>query len=170
LGGHVDLVLLLFGVSSLAGIWIIGYLVDRWLRPLVLLSLTGFILSSLLLGIAGTNPFIVYGAVALWGLTFGGAATLLQTALADASGNGVDLAQALNTTVWNLAIAGGGVAGGALLATAGLGSFAWVLLGLLCIAIVLAWKTKAHGFTQGPSNNTEIPIERSNDERAILCK
>ena len=170
LGGHVDLVLLLFGVSSLAGIWIIGYLVDRWLRPLVLLSLTVFILSSLLLGIAGTNSLIVYGTVALCGLTFGGAATLLQTALADASGNGVDLAQALNTTVWNLAIAGGGVAGGALLATAGLGSFAWVLLGLLCIALVLAWKAKAHGFTQGPSNNIETLIERSSDERAIICK
>ena len=65
---------------------------------------------------------------------------------------------------------GGGVAGGALLATAGLASFAWVLLGLLCIALVLAWKAKAHGFTQGPSNKTETPIERSSDERAIICK
>lgn len=146
LASHVDTVLLTFGVSSLAGIWIIGLLVDRWLRPLVLLSLGGFMLSSLSLGIAGTRPPVVYAAVALWGLTFGGAATLLQTALADAAGDGVDLAQALNTTVWNLAIAGGGVVGGALLATAGIDSFPWVLLGLLSVALLLVWKARAHGF------------------------
>lgn len=71
----------------------------------MLLSLGGIFLASLFLGIAGTNPTVVKAAVALWGLTFGGGATLLQTALADAAGEGVDLAQALNTTVWNLPMA-----------------------------------------------------------------
>ena len=156
LAGHVDVVLLIFGVSSLAGIWIIGLLVDRWLRSLVLLSLGGFMLSSLSLGLAGTKPAAVYAALALWGLTFGGAATLLQTALADAAGDGVDLAQALNTTVWNLAIAGGGVVGGVLLATAGAESFPWVLLGLLSAALLLVWRARAHGFpisTPGMADN-----------------
>ena len=157
LGDRVDAVLLTFGLTALAGIWIIGLLVDRWLRPLVLMSLGGFILASFSLGIARTNPFVVCAAVALWGLTFGGAATLLQTALADAAGEGVDLAQALNTTVWNLAIAGGGVVGGTLLATAGAGSFAWVLLGLLSFALVLAWKAKTHGF---PAAVLKIAIPR----------
>ncbi len=152
LGGRVDSVLLTFGLTALAGIWIIGLLVDHWLRPLVLLSLGGFVLASFSLGVARTNPLVVYAAVAMWGLTFGGAATLLQTALADAVGDGVDLAQALNTTVWNLAIAGGGVAGGLLLATAGISSFAWVLLGLLSFALVLAWKAKAHGFPPATLN------------------
>ena len=169
LRGHVDLVLLVFGVTSLAGVWIIGLLVDRWLRSLVLLSLAAFILSSLLLGVAGTDRLIICAAVVLWGLTFGGAATLLQTALADASGCGVDLAQALNTTVWNLAIAGGGVAGGALLASVGVGSFAWLLVGLLCVALVLAWKAKAHGFPRAAVHSLQPTIERSNDERAITC-
>ena len=152
LEGRVDAVLLTFGITALAGIWIVGLLVDRWLRSLVLMSLGGFMLASFSLGLARTNPFVVYVAVALWGLTFGGAATLLQTALADAAGDGVDLAQALNTTVWNLAIAGGGVGGGFLLATAGVGAFAWVLLGLLSLAFTLAWKAKAHGFPPAAPN------------------
>ena len=154
LQGRVDAVLLTFGLTALAGIWIVGLLVDRWLRLLVLVSLGGFILASFSLGLARTNPFVVYIAVALWGLTFGGAATLLQTALADAAGDGVDLAQALNTTVWNLAIAGGGVGGGFLLATAGVGAFAWVLLSLLSLALILAWKAKAHGFPPAALNIT----------------
>ena len=158
LQGRVDAVLLTFGLTALAGIWIVGLLVDRWLRLLVLVSLGGFILASFALGLARTNPFVVYIAVALWGLTFGGAATLLQTALADAVGNGVDLAQALNTTVWNLAIAGGGVGGGFLLATAGVGAFAWVLLGLLSLALVLAWNAKAHGFPPAALNITATAV------------
>ncbi len=146
LGAHVDLVLLSFGIAALFGIWAIGLLVDRWLRTLVLLSLGGFILASLALGIGGTQPLVVYPAVALWGFTFGGAATLLQTALADAARDGVDLAQALNTTVWNLAIAGGGSAGGVLLGTWGVRSFPWAILCFLLVALALAFKAKKHGF------------------------
>lgn len=90
---------------------------------------------------------IVYWAVALWGLTFGGAATLLQTALADASGEeGVDVVMPINTTVWNLAIAGGGIAGGALLEIVGVQSFPGVLLMLLLVALIIAWSAKRHGF------------------------
>ncbi|HVJ09467.1 MAG TPA: MFS transporter [Acidisarcina sp.] len=168
LGSHIDVVLLVFGMTSLAGIWIIGLLVDRWLRPLVLLSIGGFMMASLCVGIAGRIPIVVYASVTLWGLTFGGAATLLQTALADAAGDGVDLAQALNTTTWNLAIAGGGMIGGALIATAGVDSFAWVSLALLTIALLLAWKAKANGFPVSASNNTAMTIERTKDERAII--
>ena len=56
----------------------------------------------------GNSPFLVYIAVTVWGLTFGGAATLLQTASAD-------VAQAMLATAWNSAIAGGGIVGGVLL-------------------------------------------------------
>ncbi len=157
LASHVDLVLLIFGSTALLGIWIIGLLVDRWLRQLVLLSLAGFMLSSLILGLEATKPVVVFAMVALWGLTFGGAATLLQTALADAAGDGVDLAQALNTTVWNLAIAGGGVAGGVLLTSKGAGSFPWVLLVLLSFAFLLAWKARVYGFPSTTHNQINSP-------------
>ncbi len=157
LGSSVDVVLLTFGVSALAGIWIIGLLVDRWLRPLVLLSLAGFLMASFAFGIAGDSPFAIYAAVVLWGLTFGGAATLLQTALANAAGSGIDLAQALNTTVWNLAIASGGVAGGVLLSSTGAGSFAWVVLSLASFALLLGWQAKTHAFPSAAPKMADVP-------------
>lgn len=76
----------------------------------------GFALISLVLGLWSEHGTIIFISVALWGLTFGGAATLLQTALAQAAGKqGVDIVMPINTTVWNLAIAGAGILGGVLL-------------------------------------------------------
>ncbi|MFS0906202.1 MFS transporter [Priestia aryabhattai] len=147
LAERVDLVLLVFGLSALISIWIVGLLIDRMLRLLVLISLLGFALASIALWVSGTSAPVVYGAVSLWGLTFGGAATLLQTAQADASGDeGVDIVMPINTTIWNLAIAGGGIVGGALLDLFGVQSFPGVLLILLIVALIIAWSAKRHGF------------------------
>ncbi|MEK8128623.1 MFS transporter [Paenibacillus filicis] len=147
LAERVDLVLLVFGLAALVSIWVIGLLIDHKLRLLVLVSLIGFALVSVALLAGGTSASVVYAAVALWGLTFGGAATLLQTALADASGEeGVDIVMPINTTVWNLAIAGGGIAGGILLDMVGAQAFPGVLLILLLVALIIAFSAKKHGF------------------------
>ncbi len=145
----VDSVLLVFGLAAIVGIWITGALIDRWLRALVLASLAVFAVASAALAIDGTSPLVVYFAVASWGLTFGGAATLLQTASADAAGDGADTAQSMIVTVWNGAIAGGGLIGGILLDTTGVGAMAWVLLTLLLVALVIAWRSSAHAFKPG---------------------
>lgn len=150
LAGRVDVVLLVFGLSALAGIWIVGMTVDRWLRRSVLASLAVFALTALALGLAGSSPAIIYPAVALWGLTFGGAATLLQTALADAAGDGADVAQSMCVTVWNIAIAGGGIVGGFLLETWSVASFPWALLLFIVIGLVIAVAARRHGFAPGP--------------------
>ncbi|GAB3392462.1 MFS transporter [Azotobacter armeniacus] len=155
MSGSVDRVLLVFGGAALLGIWGVGLLIDRWLRALVLLSLAGFAMVSLALGLAGTLPAVVYSGVAVWGLTFGGAATLLQTASADAAGEGADVAQSMIVTAWNLAIAGGGVLGGLLLETAGVASFPWVLLALLAPALLCAKVAKAYGFRPGSRASVE---------------
>jgi len=150
LGGRVDLVLLVFGVSALLGIWLVGRLVDRWLRTTVIASLLAFILVAIALLAGGTVPAVVHPAVALWGLAFGGAATLLGTAGADAVGRGVDVAQAMNTTAWNLAIAGGGIVGGLLLDRFGAGSFPVAVLLLLLPTLAVAWSARTNGFRPGP--------------------
>ncbi|WP_415914470.1 hypothetical protein [Paraburkholderia sp. J67] len=87
-------------------------------------------------------PIVVYVAVAVWGGAFGGAATLFQTALAKAT----DAAQAVLVTVWNAAIAGGGILGGALLDCLGFSAFFPVLLLLLAATFVVVWKARRHGF------------------------
>ncbi|AOK88932.1 MFS transporter [Paenibacillus polymyxa] len=146
LASQTDVMLLIFGITSVAGIGLIGMLIDRWLRLLVLVSTFGFAIASLALGIGSHQPAVVYLSVALWGLTFGGAATLLQTALAEAAGESADVAQSMLVTAWNLAIGGGGLLGGILLETLGISSFPWTLLILMLLAFIVSWGAKNHGF------------------------
>ncbi|WJD64567.1 MFS transporter [Pseudomonas kurunegalensis] len=140
-------VLMVFGLSALAGIGLVGLLVDRHLRTLVLLSLAGFALATLALGQA--SSWLMYLSIALWGVTYGGAPTLLQTACADAAGEGGDVAQSMLVTVWNSAIALGGIIGGLLLAGAGVEGFGGVVLALIGVAWLLAWAARRSGFVAG---------------------
>lgn len=146
---RVDLVLLVFGVAALAGIWLTAKLVEPLLRKTVLVSLVTFAAISLVFGFLGNVPEVIYVGVAVWGLSFGGAATLLQTALADAAGDGADVALSLNVVAWNSAIAGSGVVGGVLLDTWGVASFPWAMLVLIGVALVIAWAAREHGFKPG---------------------
>lgn len=131
MAGRTGLVLLVFGLTSLLGIWLIGVLIDRHLRMLTLTSVAVFALAALALGLAGKVPGIVYLAVGAWGLAFGGAATLFQTAMAKAAAPATDVAQSMLVTAWNTAIAGGGILGGVLLEQLGVSAFAPVVLVLL---------------------------------------
>ncbi|MEE4915283.1 MFS transporter [Pseudomonas alliivorans] len=149
LANDVDVVLLVFGVAALVGIWGTGRLVDRYLRATVLASLATFAAVSVFFGLFPGSALAIYIGVFIWGLTFGGAATLLQTALADSAAEGADVALSMNVVVWNSAIAGGGIVGGVLLGQWGAGSFPWVLLVLLLGGLVITSRARAHGFTQG---------------------
>ncbi|KAB8055479.1 MFS transporter [Janthinobacterium rivuli] len=146
---RIDLVLLVYGVGSLAGIWLVSQLIDRWLRPLVLGCLAAFALVVVALGLAMDAPAVIYVSMAIWGITFGGAGTLLQTASADAAGDGMDVAQAMVATIWNVAIAGGGLAGGLLLDGYGAAAFPWAMLALLLTALAIAWGARRHSFKPG---------------------
>lgn len=150
LGGSVDRVLLVFGIAALAGIWIVSRLVDTRLRASVLVSVAAFAGVAVILLVDGTSPSVVVAAVAVWGLTFGGAATLIQTASADAAGEGADVAQAMVTTAWNTAIAGGGLVGGLLLDRVGAAALPAAVLIFLAFAFGAAWHARTHAFPPGP--------------------
>lgn len=146
---QVDKVLLVFGLSALGGIWMVGAVVDHWLRRAVLFSLAGFALAVFAWGLYGTSPVVIYASIILWGVTFGGAPALLQTASADATGADADIAQSMIVVAWNLAIAGGGITGGLLLQHFGIGAFPWTTLALLLAGLVTAWGARSHGFKAG---------------------
>lgn len=150
LQGRVDLILLVFGLAALIGIWIAGRTVDRHLRTAVLASLATFALVALSFIAWSDHPLAIYIGTAVWGVTFGGAATLLQTALADSAGAGADVALSMNVVAWNGAIAGAGVLGGVMLQTWGAHAFPWALLCLLGVALGIVWSAQAHGFRNGP--------------------
>ncbi|WLH38028.1 MFS transporter [Pseudomonas sp. FP2196] len=149
LEGRVDVVLLAFGIAALGGIWLTARLVEPLLRRTTLVSLAGFAVVCVALGFLGRIPAVIYIGVAVWGLSFGGAATLLQTALADAAGDGADVALSLNVVAWNSAIAGSGVVGGVLLDRWGVASFPWAMLVLVAVGFAIVWRARGHGFKSG---------------------
>jgi predicted MFS family arabinose efflux permease len=145
LADQVDRVLLAFGIAALGGIWIVGMLIDRWLRAMTIASTMLFLLAAIALGIGTTGPAI-YSGVLIWGLAFGGAATLFQTASTQAAGKAADVAQSMVVTAWNIAIAGGGLVGGYLLETLGAGILPWSLCILLAPCLVIVLMAGRHGF------------------------
>jgi predicted MFS family arabinose efflux permease len=158
---HIDAVLLVFGLTSLLGIWIVGVLIDRYLRTLMILCTVLFVVAAVLLIMYPDWPAMVVVAIAAWGIAFGGVPTLFQTALAKTAGEAADVAQSMLVTTWNSAIAGGGIAGGVLLSQAGTSSFPWALLVCLIPAWLLIIMKKQHGFTahtttRNHPNSTEL--------------
>ncbi|MFD7118659.1 MFS transporter [Streptomyces sp. NPDC059922] len=146
MGGSTGLVLLVFGAASMVSIWIVGIHINRRLRALTLAGVVLVAAASALLAMASGSPVLVYAAVTLWGLGWGGAPTLLQTAVGDAGGEAADAAQAVLVTLWNAAMAGGGVAGGILLGLLGSGSLPWSVLALLLPVLIVVTGARAHGF------------------------
>jgi len=137
--GRAGLVLLVFGVATVAGIWVTGLVADAHLRTALLAALAMVAAAMLALGVAGRQAAVLLAAVALWGAAFGGAPALLQTALVDAAGPArADVATALQTTVYNAGIAAGSAAGGLVLGRAGAGGLPWVTLALSAAALGVA--------------------------------
>jgi predicted MFS family arabinose efflux permease len=142
----VSAVLLVFGVVSLISIWVTGILIDRHLRILLIGSCALFALAVLTLGLLAALPAAVFVSTGLWGLAFGGAASLLQTAAADAAGPAVDLVQSVMVTGWNIGIASGGVIGGLLLSGLGASALAWATLALLVTALIITIAARRRAF------------------------
>ena len=137
--GSVDVVLLVFGVASLVGIWVVGAGIDRRLRELTIAGAVLVAVAVLVLATGGSTAVLV--AAALWGLGWGGVPTLLQAAVGES-----DTAQAALVTLWNAATAAGGVVGGVLLDGAGAGALPWAVLALLVPVLVVVVAARTHGF------------------------
>ncbi|WP_171171861.1 MFS transporter [Streptomyces sp. I05A-00742] len=146
MGGSADLVLLTFGIASLVSIWFVGAHIHRRLRALTIASALLVAVAAALFAVFSDSPALVYAAAALWGLGWGGVPTLLQTAAGEAGGESADAAQAMLVTLWNVAMAGGGVVGGLLLDGLGHLSLPWSVLLLLVPVFAVVIGARVHGF------------------------
>ncbi|MEW1847006.1 MFS transporter [Nonomuraea angiospora] len=167
--GRTSVVLLVFGVGTVAGIWVTGVVIDRFPRVtlVVVLAVVAGAMAVLALsggqgwappavsggpgwappGVSGGQSWAPLGAVALWGAAFGGVPTLLQSALVDASGAGnADAATSMQTTVYNAGIAAGSLAGGLVLEGAGPGALPWTSLPLVAVALAVVVAARRHAF------------------------
>ena len=148
--GRTGLVLLLFGAATVVGVWITGVLVDRRPRAALLgaLGLCAAVMPTL--GLAAGVPGVLPVSVALWGLAFGGAPTLIQTALVDVSGpERADVATSLQTTVYNAGIAVGSLTGGVVLSGPGAGALPWTALPLIALALTVVALNRRNAFPSG---------------------
>ncbi len=148
-GDQLGIVLFVFGLFAFVGIGVVGgVFVDRALRSLTVLSLVVFAAALTALGVGGDSFAVIALSVAVWGgVAFGGAPTLLQTALADTTGDAVDTAQSVFVTIFNSAIAAGGVVGGLILADwGGAGALPLVSLVLIVVGVlVVSIRQFGHG-------------------------
>ncbi len=136
--GRTDVVLLAFGAATVVGIWATGALVDRWARPTLLGALTLIVTVLCVLALYADSSAALLTSVAVWGVAFGGAPTLIQTALVNASGpQHADVATSLQTTVYNAGIAGGSFTGGLALSGWGAGALPWTALPLVATALTV---------------------------------
>lgn len=136
LSEQIDIILFIFGIGSIIGLWLVGVMIDRWLKFLTVASVVIFAIASLLLGLWGNIPYMIYFFVIVWGVSVGGFATITQTALSQFAKESIDIAQSMYTTGWNTAVACGGIIGGILLNRSGVASFPWVVIGILSISLL----------------------------------
>jgi predicted MFS family arabinose efflux permease len=146
LGLRPDAALFIFGGAALIGIVITAALIDRALRALILCSVTSFAVVAAVLTLFAGSLVVTIAALIGWGIAFGGAATQFQTASANAAGNGADVANAMLTTVFNLAIFVAGTAGA--LVVDGLGAQGIpAMMGVLSlIVLVVVALARTHAF------------------------
>ncbi|MFD1932415.1 MFS transporter [Nonomuraea mangrovi] len=133
-GNRTDLALLVFGIATVAGIWITGTLIDRHPRATLQAAIALLTIAMLTLALL---PAALLPATALWGTAFGALPTLLQAALVNASGpEHADTATSMQTTVYNLGIAAGSLTGGLVLQGAGPAALPWTTL----LIVTATWR------------------------------
>ncbi|WP_454044892.1 MFS transporter [Corynebacterium sp. Marseille-Q2516] len=140
----VDAVLLAFGVAASVGIFAPAAVVDAPLYAAAVACGAALICGLGLICVAAGSPWGLIGGVIVWGVGFGGAPTVMQTALAARAGEQADMAQSFFVTVFNSGVGLGGAVGGVLSGAYGSGSLPWVAAGL-CVGVgVLLWWRPAY--------------------------
>lgn len=145
----VDAILLTFGIACLVSIWYTGRHIDRHPRGLALTAATLFTVGTAVFATTTAQAAVWVAAVA-WGLGWGGTPTLLQTAAGHAGmrrGPAVaDTAQAILVTLWNAAMALGGIIGGILLQRVDITADAVAAAGLGILSLAVITLARKHAF------------------------
>ena len=144
-GVGVDLVLVVFGLASIAGIAVTGALLDRFPQLLLHGTVLVFTVAGALLLVGNGSTLLVVVAAALWGIAFGGAPAQLQSALTIAGGADADVANSFLPVAFNIAIFGAGILGAGVLAAGGglAPMVVMVVLGLAALALTVVGRRTA---------------------------
>lgn len=144
-GLGADVVLLVYGVASVLGVALTGVLIDRYPRALLHGSVALFVVAALVLLLASGAPVLLLAATALWGVTFGGAAAQLQSALTRVGKENSDVANSFLPVAFNLAIFAAGLLGAVLIESFDARVLAGLMaaLGVVALAITFVGRRSA---------------------------
>ncbi|MFS0851674.1 MFS transporter [Novosphingobium panipatense] len=142
LSAQIGLVLMVFGIGSVAGLGAAGVFVDKSLPKLGVCVLLAFLIAAaawaLPRQLAAHLPAVFdYAAAFAWGGAFGAFGVVTQAAASRVSGSSIDEVQSMCTTAWNCAVAGGGAIGGTLLPLIGVEAFPASALPILALSLTV---------------------------------
>ncbi|RDI68207.1 MFS transporter [Nocardia pseudobrasiliensis] len=134
--------LLGFGIAGIIGNFVTGALGGRDIRR-TLIAIAGLLAAVLvLLALAGDTSTVGLGLLIVWGLAFGGIPVGVQTWILRAAPESAEAATALNTAMFNLAIALGALFGGLIADNLALRAVLWFGAVVGGLAAVAVWSTR----------------------------
>lgn len=129
--------LLLFGLGAVAGIVLTGRFIDGYLTRTLLASMYLGAIALFVIGLAGHIVPLFYISVVLWGISFGGLPSLLQTATISSAKGSPEVGTSLTVTVYNIGIFSGAFTGGLILDFFSALTLPWTSFLLMTIVIIL---------------------------------
>lgn len=134
---QLGLMLLIFGLAGVVGNFTIGMVLKYSSAAAVMVVAAGLLISLLLLTFGMQGPTSAASVMLMWGLFAGALSVAIQAFVLDAAGTYSEEATALNSAVFNIAIAGGALIGGQLFDAGGLGVVLWVAVAGMALGTAL---------------------------------
>jgi predicted MFS family arabinose efflux permease len=135
----VSALLFAYGVATVAGNFVGGALAGRDLHKTVVATVWIFVLSLAAIAAFATSPVLAGLALLVWALSWGMAPVGTQLWLYNATLHAPEAAQAMNTSVFQLSIGIGSLAGGIAVNNVGLHSSKWLGTLILALAVIMVY-------------------------------
>ncbi|MFI6601666.1 MFS transporter [Nonomuraea sp. NPDC050536] len=140
--GMIGPVLLAFGLAGIVGNFVTGAAAGRNIRATIATISVLLAVLLALFPIAGGSPVSGVALLIAWGLAFGGVPVGVQTWILKAAPGSTEAATALNTSMFNLAIALGALFGGIVADSVALTAVLWFGAALSVLASLAVWGTR----------------------------
>lgn len=134
---NAGLALGLFGIGAVLGILVTARFIDTHMRSALLSSILLGVSALFIISLAGHFYFVFYTGIVLWGISFGGLPSLLQTATISAIKGLPEIGSSITVTVYNIGVFSGAFIGGLILDYTGPGAIPWTSFLLMVIVVSL---------------------------------
>ncbi|NLR65887.1 MFS transporter [Chitinophaga varians] len=138
-GTMISSMMLLFGITGVAGNWLTGKVIGRHMVTVTLLLLSGTIIIPFGLAWCGYEGAAVTGVIALWGLLYAPSILAGAVNMISSAPDALEFANSLSVSTGNLGVSVGTAVSGMVIATHSVAYAPWVgmVFGVVAIMAVL---------------------------------